>query len=228
MLYGRHDPGHYLEDNPQDARVSLAQEKLEELETHPWSSLPGEAPIDFKHRVEQAFHQLSDELCSDAMDRYEVRTAREEWVRTQKTAIEMGAHEGNTTQRHEGLRWGGGHDVFGQLEGLDREVAADTHQGLKDFTQDLTEKQAARREFITNHLVGPALEQKLEELGLDKVQEPERTPPQEPIKEPGKGSQILDDTMEQAAAARKDREADAALEIFNKGLEKIRSEERER
>lgn len=228
MLYGRHDPERYLEENPGDTRVALAQIKIKELEAEEWNPLPGEAPIDFKHRVEQSYHQLSDEVCSDTLDRYEILTAREEWARLQRSEIQMDAHKGNTAQRENNLRLGGGLDVARELASFDKAVEEDRHQGLKDFTQDLAEKQAARREFITNHLVGPALEQKLEELGLDKVQEPERTAPQKPIREPGKGSQVLEDTMEKAAEARKTREAEAALEMFNKGLEKVRSNEIER
>lgn len=220
MRYGRHSPERFLEEHPSDDRARFAEEELKDLQSRSWKALLGEAPIDFKHRVEQTYDAFIEDHCSDTADKLELRREREIWLKEQRTAIQMKAHEGNTAQKDEALRWGGGHDTFGQLEGLDREVAADTHQGLKDFTQDLIEKQAARREFITNHLVGPALDQKLEELGLDKVQEP--------IREPGKGSQILEDTMEKAAAARKNREADAALEMFNKGLEKIRNEERER
>lgn len=228
MRYGRHDPERFLEENPRDERVFVLQEDLQKLDAKSWEALPGEAPIDFKHRVEQSYHSLQEEHLSERADRLELMTERRLWAEKERSSIQMNAHEGNTAQRDGNLRLGGGLDVARQLGSFDRAVVEDRHQGLKDFTQDVIYRQAARSEFITNHLVGPALDQKLEELGLDKVQEPERTPPQEPIREPGKGSQLLDDTMEKAAEVRKAREAAAALEAFNLGLEKLRTEERER
>jgi len=224
VRYGRYSVEDFLEENPRDQVTLFAIEMVAQLSQREWSALPGEQPFELKQRIEQSFESVSGKLCSEVQEEIEKRQEAQSWVDQKVASIEKKWNEQAVLASNEVDLLGSGQACAHEKTALLRLVETQSHPELNAHIQDISDKQSARQDFINDHLAKPALEQKLEEQGLDKVQEPERTPPQEP----GKGSQLLDDTMEKAAEARKAREAEAALEAFNQGLEKIRSQERER
>lgn len=198
MRHGRHSEERFLEEHPEDQRALLAVEMVQNLAARPWPSMPHEEPIEHRRRVEQSFHAVEREILGDAAIKLEKDIEKQAWIDAKLQAIEENWHGPNTATRDQVLRSGGGASAKMEKDGLVLRLQREGHPELNAHMQDVIDKQTARERFIVDHVIAPALDQKLEELGLDKVQEPEKAPHQEPIKEPGKGSQILEDVMDRS------------------------------
>lgn len=197
-----------------DPVLIYVTESLAELASRSWERMPQESDLEFKQRVEQSYHSVYESL--EDINKVEQIQSRERFLAEEKAAINERWSEANHQTRDAYLRDGGREAMRSELGGIDRDVKNHDHQELKDFGQEVDQKMGDRNEYVNHFLIAPALDQKLEELGLDKVQEAEKekTPPQEITKELDQTNHIVEDVMEKAAASR-----EARREAFLRGME---------
>lgn len=172
MRYGEHRVESYELENPHDHRVAEARRAIEQLDARKWDREPEEAPIDFKRRVEQAY-DLWSEHDVVRLDQEERLARREQWIEDNRRDLRDRRSEAVLGQRDPNLRSGGLFDAVQELDRFEREAREGKNPELNRMLEDLTHRQAARQEYVANHVIGPALDAKLRELELDNVREPE-------------------------------------------------------
>ena len=188
MRYGRHSVENYDLEHPDDRRVAEAREQVAKLSEQQWQSAPGESLVDYRHRVEQSFNQIDDaDKCADR-DRDERNAVRDFWIEDRTEAVRSERARENRAQHDPDLKVGGQVAARAEVERCEQTAREGKNPALNRAIDDLTEQQAARQEHITNDIVGPALEAKLQELGLDQVKEEDRTPTNDPPATPPNNS----------------------------------------
>lgn len=169
MKYGRHEVENYAEQNPHDERVHDMQAQVTELNEKHWQQEPDESQIDFRHRVEQAYDELADPYAAAKEDRAERFGHRERWIedRREKMIGEKFLEVGQ--QSDPDLKVGANHYRSQEIEAFEKQARSGNDPELNAVIDDVTNRQAARQEYLTNEVIFPAQEAKLRELGLDKV-----------------------------------------------------------
>ncbi|MBI1331472.1 MAG: hypothetical protein GC165_01185 [Armatimonadetes bacterium] len=171
MKYGRHHVETYNRSNPHDERVLDMQEQVAKLNAMNWQQGANESPSEFKLRVEQAYDSLADPHISADGDRIERFATRNQWIKDHYAQIAGERFLGIQQQPDNDLKVGGQVARRQELETFEANARAGKDPELNAVIDDLTNQQAARQEYLTNHVIGPAQEAKLKELGLDKVEE---------------------------------------------------------
>lgn len=196
MRYGRYLVEDYERDNPHDDRVHEAKADIARLNEREWKSFEGEEPIDFRRRVEQSFDILENNLTNPQRDQDERRGAREVWIQEKSASLRQERRLENESQSDERLKVGGQVARSAEIEQFEKEAREGKNAELNKSLDDLTDRQAARQEFISNEVVAPAREAKLRDLGLNEVKEEQRGPEPEYQAEPSSNDHhILDDVM---------------------------------
>jgi hypothetical protein len=206
VRYGRHSVDDYDSEHPNDERVDQAREQVSKLNAQEWKQEQGEEPIDFKRRVEQSYGQVAEPYASADRDQDERMGARRQWIEDHKQQLSDQRQAEINAQRNNDLKSAAQVDRVRELEQFEKDAREGKNPDMAKAIDDLTQQQAARQEHITNNIAGPAMEEKLQELGLDKVEEP-KPEPEPPSKaesqdDQDNADQIPEDVMATAAESR--------------------------
>lgn len=155
---------------PDDLRVAEARAAMAKLNEEQWVAGVGETPADFRERIAQSYFQISDPEITEKQNREELRARRDRWIEERTDELRTQRNKEIDAQRDPRLREGGRFALKAEIQSFQSAALSGKNDNLNKLLADFESRQAARQEYITNYITGPALDAKLKELGLEHVQ----------------------------------------------------------